>query len=223
MAGKLTSDGRKHIADRVENSLNTTALPETYGFIEIGIGTKGNLVAGTALQLNASVAKGVTSVVLKDSGGVLTGSLTAGDIITFANDDTEYEVANNATAAANLITLTLANALVVDKTASDGVATSLGGSDTTAGCRDPLASGSIVALTSGWPKTVAVAGGQAIEFKASFPAGTFTIGTSITEACVRQLGSGGKCFAYTVLDTPQNPSASQSLDVTLQYPIVAGI
>lgn len=223
MSGKLTTDGRQHIADRVQNSLSGAALPETYGYIEIGGGAKGNLTAGTALQLNANAAKGDTTVVLKDSGGVLTGSVIAGDYLLFANDSQKYEVAANATAAGNLITVTLVNALNAAKTLGDGLATYLGGSNTTAGVRTSLAAGGRVAITAGWPKIVTVSTGAALEFKASFPAGTFTVGTAITEAAVRQSSAGGKCLGYAVLDTPQSPSSSQSLDVTLQFPILASI
>jgi len=223
MAGKLTTDGRQHMADRIQNSLNGTALPETYGYLEIGTGTKGSLAAGTALQNNAQALKGATTVVLKDSGGSLTGSLVAGDYLIFALDDTKYEVAANATASANLITVTLANPLVMEHAAGEGVTTYQGGSSGTTGVRTALATGGRVAITTGWPKITTVSTGAAIEFKASFPAGTFTVGTAITEAAVRQSAAGGKCLGYVVLDTPQNPSASQSLDVTVQFPIIAGI
>lgn len=223
MSGKMTTDGRQHIADRVQNSLSGAALPETYGYIEIGTGSKGNLTAGTALQLNASVAKGATAVVLKDSGGVLTGSVVAGDCLLFGNDNQRYEVAANATASGNLITVTLVNALETLKTAGDGLATYMGGSNTTAGVRASLAAGGRVAITAGWPKTVAVSTGAALEFKASFPAGTFTVGTAITEAAIRQSAAGGKCLGYAVLDTPQSPSSSQSLDVTIQFPILGNV
>lgn len=223
MSGKLTTDGRQHLADRIQNSLTGAALPETYGYLEIGTGVKGNLSAGTALQVNASASKGATSVVLKDSGGSLTGSLTAGDYLIFADDDTKYEVANTVAASGNLITVTLVNALVATKAINTGVTTYMGGSSTTTGVRTPLASGGRVAITAGWPKIVSVASGAALEFKASFPAGTFTVGSAITEAAIRQSAAGGKCAGYIVLDTPQSPSASQSLDVTVQLPLIAGI
>lgn len=223
MPGKLTTDGRQHLADRIQNSLHGTALPETYGYIEIGTGAKGNLTAGAALQLNANAAKGATAVVLKDSGGVLTGDVLAGDYLLFADDDQKYEVAGNASAAGNLITVNLVNPLESAKVAGDGAATYMGGHNTTAGVRASLAAGGRVAITAGWPKNVSVGTGAALEFRASFPAGTYTVGTAITEAAVRQSGAGGKCLGYTVLDAPQSPSASQSLDVTLQFPLLAGI
>lgn len=223
MSGKMTTDGRQHVADRVQNSLSGAALPETYGYVEIGTGSKGNLTAGTALQLNANAAKGDTSLVLKDGGGVLTGSVIAGDYLLFANDTQKYEIAANASASGNLITVTLVNALETAKTAGDGLATYMGGSNSTAGVRTSLAAGGRVAITAGWPKIVTVSTGAALEFKASFAAGTFTVGTAITESSVRQSAAGGKCLGYAVLDAPQSPSASQSLDVTLQFPLLASI
>jgi hypothetical protein len=224
MSGKLTSDGAQHVADRINNSLNGTALPETYTHIEIGVGVKGTLAAANSIALNANAAKGATSIVLKDSAaGVLTGTVIAGDVLVFADDDTRYEVGANATASGNLITVALAatTPLAVDHQTGDVVTTSMGASSGDTGVRTPLASGGRVAITAGWPKTVTIASGPAIEFKGSFPAGTFSVGTSITEGAVRQNSGGGKCFGRVVFDTPQNPSASQSLDVTLQIPLKA--
>lgn len=223
MAGKITSDGRKHIADLVQNALHGTALPETFGYIEVGTGTKGNLTAGTALQLNANAAKGATSVQLKDSGGVLTGSVIAGDYLLFSADDEPYEIASNAAAAGNLITVALVNPLETAKVAGDPLATFMGGSDTTTGVRSSLATGGRVAVTAGWPKIVSVVTGYALEYRASLPAGTFTTGTAITEAAVRQSAGGGKCAGYAVLDTPQSPDATRSLDVMLQFPLLGSI
>lgn len=221
MPGKMTTDGRQHVADRLQNSLHGTALPETYDYIEIGTGTKGNLTASAALQLNANAAKGATTVVLKDSGGVLTGSLVAGDYLLFGDDDERYEVAAPATASGNLITVNIVNPLESAKLANDPLATFMGGTNTTTGVRAALATGGRVAVTAGWPKIVSVSTGAALEFKASFPAGTFSVGTAITEAAVRQSAAGGKCFGYAVLDVAQSPSSSQSLDVTIQFPILA--
>lgn len=222
MSGKLTSDGVQHIADRVNNSLNGTALPETYTHIEVGVGVKGTLAAAASIAMNANAAKGATSIVLKDSGGgALTGTLIAGDVLVFALDDTRYEVGANATAAGNLITVSLAatTPLAVARSTGDLVTTSMGASSVDTGVRTPLASGGRVAITSGWPKTVTTASGPALEVKASFPAGTFSVGTAITEGAVRQNSGGGKCLGRVVFDAAQNPSASQSLDVTLQFPL----
>lgn len=225
MAGKLTTDGRKHIYDRVQNSLNGTAMPETYTHIEIGTGTVGDLVGTGGITVNTTYAKGTTALVLRPvtGGGSLTGSLKQGDILIFNDDDTRYEVSALATAAGNLISITLVNGLVVEHQTGDTITTSAGGFNTATGCRVPVVSGSIAAVTTGWPKVIPISGGYAIEFKASFAAGSFTVGTAITEAAVRQNSGGGKCFGYVVLDTPQSPTAAQSLDVTLQFPILAGI
>ena len=219
-AGKLTADGNTWLGELLQNALSGAAISQNYGYMEIGTGAKGNLAAGTALQLNSNVAKGATSVVLKDSGGVLAGSLVAGDFLLFSNDNTRYEVASAATASGNLITVPLANALVAAKTAGDGVTTNLGGSSGSTGVRTSISAGGGVAITTGWPKVVDVSTGKALEVKATFVAGTFTVGTPFTEAAIRASAGGGKCAAYAVLETNPNPPASQSLDVTIQLPLV---
>lgn len=225
MSGKLTTDGRKHIYDRVQNSLNGTAMPETYTHLEIGTGTVGDLVGAGGITVNATYAIGTTTIVLRPvtGGGSLVGSLKQGDILVFNDDATKYEVSALTTASANLITVVLVNGLVAQHETGDVITTSFGGSNTDTGCRTPVTSGSITAVTAGWPKIVTVSGGYAIEFKGSFAAGSFTIGTAITEAAVRQNSGGGKCFGHVILDVAQSPTASQSLDVTLQFPIQAGI
>jgi hypothetical protein len=65
--------------------------------------THGTATAGTALQLNAEVAAGATSLVLKDSGGSLTGTVVEGDLLEIGG----YQYVSNATytAASNLITV----------------------------------------------------------------------------------------------------------------------
>lgn len=90
------------------------------------------------------------------------------------------------------------------------------------GIETALATGGRVACTAGWPKIVTLAGGPALEFKATFPAGTFTTSTAITEAAVREsVGTPGQCFGRGILDVAKNPSASEPLDITIQFPIVA--
>ena len=68
--------------------------------------TKGTLAAGTALQLNAEVAAGAATLVLKDSGGSLTGTMTQGDLFTIAGHAQQYTVSALATASGNLCTVT---------------------------------------------------------------------------------------------------------------------
>jgi hypothetical protein len=85
----------------------------------------------------------------------------------------------------------------------------------------PLATGGRVACTVGWPKIVTLAGGPAMEYKATFAAGTFTVGTAITEAAVRENSGGGQCFGRGLLDASKNPTASEPLDITVQFPIIA--
>lgn len=89
------------------------------------------------------------------------------------------------------------------------------------GVQTALATGGRVACNAGWPKIVTLAGGPALEFKATFPAGSFTTGTAITEAAVRENAGGGQCFGRGLLDASKNPSASEPLDITIQFPIVA--
>lgn len=90
------------------------------------------------------------------------------------------------------------------------------------GVATPLAAGGRVALSAGFPKIVAGAGGPELHFQATFAAGSFTTGTAITEAAVRELVGGGKCFGRELLDASKNPTADEPLTITLKYPIVAG-
>lgn len=68
--------------------------------------TKGTLAAGTALQLNAELAAGASTIVMKDSGGSLTGTMTLGDLFTIAGHAQQYTCSALATASGNLITVT---------------------------------------------------------------------------------------------------------------------
>lgn len=137
MAAKITTNGRTHVGERIQNSLTGASITKTFAAIEIGTGT----TAAT-------------------------------------ESDTGIETA--------------------------------------------LITGGRVACTSGWPKIVTLAGGPAIEFKATFAAGTFTTGTAITEAAVREsVGTPGQCFGRGLLDVSKNPTASEPLDITIQFPIVA--
>lgn len=113
-----------------EAYLGRVAKFDIAGDQNILLHTKGTLTAGTALQVNAQPAEGATSIVLKDSGGVLSGTLVEGDILTFATcyavspiDGSIYSylkqfvVTALATAASNLIT---ANVYPAFKTTVDG-------------------------------------------------------------------------------------------------------
>ena len=75
--------------------------------------------------------------------------------------------------------------------------------------------------TDGDTLTYTLAGGPALEYKATFAAGTFTTGTAITEAAVRENSGGGVCFGRGLLDASKNPTAAEPLDITIQFPIVA--
>ena len=81
----------------------------------------GSLTIGTALQLNAIVAKGATTMVFKDSGGSLSGTVKKGDTFSIAGNTQRYAVAADATAASNLITVTVSQATPVAYSASDVV------------------------------------------------------------------------------------------------------
>lgn len=72
---------------------------------QVGTHTAGTLAAGTAIQLNAEMAAGENTIVFKDSGGDLTGTLTAGDLFSVAGDTQTYVVTTLATASSNLITV----------------------------------------------------------------------------------------------------------------------
>ena len=67
--------------------------------------TKGALVPGTALQLNAEVVAGAKAAVFKDSGGSLTGTVKIGDTFVIAGDTQRYVITADATASGNLITV----------------------------------------------------------------------------------------------------------------------
>jgi len=83
--------------------------------------TGGALVPGTQLQLNADIAIGDTSVVMKDSGASLTGDVNRGDTFVIAGDDQRYAINADATAASNLITVSFEPAAEVAYSASDNV------------------------------------------------------------------------------------------------------
>ena len=93
----------------------TGELGEKFGFRifnnrNIPDHTAGALVPGTAAQLNAEAAKGATQIVIKDSGGVLTGTVKEGDTLVIAGNTQRYAVTADATAASNLATWRAARA-----------------------------------------------------------------------------------------------------------------
>jgi len=67
--------------------------------------TTGTAAFGGTAQLNANIAVGDTSIVIKDSTASLTGTLTAGDFFTIAGSTQTYAVTALATAGSNLITV----------------------------------------------------------------------------------------------------------------------
>lgn len=83
--------------------------------------TAGTLTAGTAAQLNAAASKGDTSIVIKDSGGVLSGTVKKGDTLVIAGNTQRYVATADATAAANLVTVNVFPALVQDYDENDAV------------------------------------------------------------------------------------------------------
>ena len=83
--------------------------------------TAGALVPGTAAQANADYAADVTTIVIKDSGGSLTGTLAAGDILQIAGHTQQYAVTTAATAAANLITAVITPGLASAVTTGTGI------------------------------------------------------------------------------------------------------
>lgn len=83
--------------------------------------SKGSLTAGTALALNAAANPGDTQVILKDTGGSLTGTVKKGDVLTIAGDSQSYVVTEDATAAGNLVSVKLYPALRVGAATSSAV------------------------------------------------------------------------------------------------------
>lgn len=65
------------------------------------------LTGVTQLQINAAAAKGATTVVVKDSDATLAGTVIAGDYFSIAGHSQKYAITANATAAANLFTLSI--------------------------------------------------------------------------------------------------------------------
>lgn len=88
------------------------------------VGTTGTGVAITSitqLQLNAAAAKGATTVVIKDSDGVLAGSVIIGDVILIAGSTQQYVITAGATAGSNIITVLIYPALVIAYSEDDNV------------------------------------------------------------------------------------------------------
>lgn len=90
-----------------------------------------------------------------------------------------------------------------------------------AGVQTPLAVGGRRALDAGYPQIIAAASGPEIVVQATYPAGSFTTGTAITEAA--WITSGGtKCAGRIVYTTPKNPSSQEPVTATLRFDAVAG-
>ena len=81
----------------------------------------GSLTIGTQLQLNADVAAGSTTMVFKDSGGSLSGTVKKGDTFVIAGNTQRYAVAADATASGNLISITVSQKTPVAYSTSDNV------------------------------------------------------------------------------------------------------
>lgn len=65
----------------------------------------GGTLDGTAMKANAAVAVGAESISIKDTDGILTGTLKKGDVVT--SGGRSYSVTADATAAANVITVSV--------------------------------------------------------------------------------------------------------------------
>jgi hypothetical protein len=83
--------------------------------------TAGSLTIGSQLQLNAGVAKGDTTMVFKDSGGSLSGTVKKGDTFVIAGNTQRYAIAADATAGSNLITVTVSEGAAQAYSTSDNV------------------------------------------------------------------------------------------------------
>src|ERR1700687_6067968 len=79
------------------------------------------LTAVTQLQLNAGAAKGATTIAIKDSDGVLAGTIAKGDTLLIAGNTQRYAVTAASVAAANVFTLTITPGLAVAGNTNDNV------------------------------------------------------------------------------------------------------
>lgn len=114
-------------AGQVETQIRGT-LGQKFGFTtfanqNVQTHTAGALTVGTAFELSAAVAKGATSISLRDSGATpsLTGTVKKGDTLVIAGNTQRYAVTADATAAGNAITLSITPAAVVAYTADTAV------------------------------------------------------------------------------------------------------
>jgi len=102
-----------------DQTQRTGELGEKFGFRifnnrNIPDYTAGALSPGTQAQLNAAASKGDTQIVVKDSGGVLTGTAKEGDTLVIAGHTQRYAVTADASAGSNLITLNIYPGLAQD-------------------------------------------------------------------------------------------------------------
>lgn len=94
---------------------------DTYENNNLADWVAGDLAAGTALQTNAVATAGSTGLTLKDSGGSLTGTLKAGDVISFAGHTGNYVVTSEIEASSNLAVVALSPALREDVALNEAV------------------------------------------------------------------------------------------------------
>lgn len=102
---QYTGSGDTGTQAQVSGTLGRRFGFEIFGNQNVQTHTAGALTIGTQLQLNAELAAGATSIVMKDSGGSLSGTVKAGDTFVIAGNTQRYTVTADATASSNLITV----------------------------------------------------------------------------------------------------------------------
>ena len=219
MTGKITNDGRDHIADLVQIGIDVAGSPtNALGYIEIGTGVADVSISG----VTDIAVDGVERSYNSSSTDFVAAGVTVGMIITVsgftdANNNGSFEVLSVATNAI----LIKGNTTLVTEAAGDTIAISgYVVTETDSGVKTPIATGGRKAADSGWPKVVESGTDRTYQIKATFTAGSFTTGTAFTEAVWTNTGgtvTGGRI----ILDQSKNPSVSEPLEITLNFPLTA--
>lgn len=113
--------GPTGVDTQLRGSLGTKFGFETFSNQNVKTQTTTAIGSITQAQVNANVAKGATSLVIKDSDGVLAGTLAKGDTFVIAGNTQRYALTANATAAANLITVTITPPLAQAHVTNDNI------------------------------------------------------------------------------------------------------
>ena len=216
--GLLTNDGRKHIGELINRGiLLAGAVTASLTHFEIGKGVADIALAGVTFSVSA------TDRSFNDSGaGFIAAGIVVGTVLTvagFANG------ANNGNF--EVLSVTTTKILVKNNTTlvteSAGPAVTIGGwviTATDASVKTPLAVGGRRALDAGYPQVVQDGTNPTLVVQATYPAGSFSTGTPLTEAIWTNSG-GTVCGGRTILATAKNPTASEPITVTASIPLYA--